>query len=361
MRFKGLKRVLPRLAMLMLVTGVSACARFDHSPTVVQGNPPVAAPSVNETLAPGQVRVQRGDSLYVIARQNGVALRPLIEANALKAPYVIYPGQILKLPGKRVHVVQQDESIYAISQRFDIDMGELVRINKIPPPYRIEKGQRLLLPGAQKIASSSRQASIQQNSETARSTLRNEELRPVAGPSRLPLPDRPKMERPPGPRIAKANPRPLRKPAKRSSGKFLWPVRGRLLVGFGPREGGFHNDGINIAAPQGTPVRAAENGVIVYAGNQLQGFGNMVLIKHSDGWMTAYAHNSRLMVRRGDTVRRGQIISRVGSSGNVSRSQLHFELRRGDQAVDPRRYLVRYAWLGSDRFIAVAGVTVAGN
>jgi murein DD-endopeptidase MepM/ murein hydrolase activator NlpD len=128
-----------------------------------------------------------------------------------------------------------------------------------------------------------------------------------------------------------------------------------LLIGFGPREGGFHNDGINIAAPAGTPVRAAGNGVVVYAGNQLQGFGNMLLIKHSGGWMTAYAHNSRLMVSRGDAVRRGQKIAQVGRSGNVIRPQLHFELRRGNRAVDPRRYLVRYAMLGLGTLIAATG------
>ncbi|MFT5438206.1 MAG: murein DD-endopeptidase MepM/ murein hydrolase activator NlpD [Alphaproteobacteria bacterium] len=351
---EGIKRATTRLAMLLLIAGVAACARIDHNPNVVQGEPVpviVAPPVVADRLAPGHIRVESGNSLYVIARENGVALRSLIDANGLKAPYVIFPGQVLKLPGKRIHVVQQDESIYAISQRFGVDMGELVRINKIPPPYRIEKGQRLRLPKRQ----GSQQAAKSTTQRGRRPQGVNRPIRPVAGPARLPTPDRRVAERPPVPRVSKPAPRPLREPVKRSSSKFLWPVRGRLLVGFGPRKGGFHNDGINIAAPAGTPVRAAENGVIVYAGNQLQGFGNMVLIKHSDGWMTAYAHNSRLMVNRGDAVRRGQMISRVGRSGNVSQSQLHFELRRGNQAVDPRRYLVRYALLRLGTLIAAAG------
>jgi len=351
---EGIKRVTTRLAMLLLIAGVAACARIDHNPNVVQGEPVpviVAPPVVADRLAPGHIRVESGNSLYVIARENGVALRSLIDANGLKAPYVIFPGQVLKLPGKRIHVVLQDESIYAISQRFGIDMGELVRINKIPPPYRIEKGQRLRLPerqGAQQATKSATQGAHRPEGG-------DRAIRPVTGPARLPPPDRQIAERPAAPRGSKPAPKRLREPAKRSSGKFLWPVRGRLLIGFGPREGGFHNDGINIAAPAGTPVRAAGNGVVVYAGNQLQGFGNMLLIKHSGGWMTAYAHNSRLMVSRGDAVRRGQKIAQVGRSGNVIRPQLHFELRRGNRAVDPRRYLVRYAMLGLGTLIAATG------
>lgn len=124
-------------------------------------------------------------------------------------------------------------------------------------------------------------------------------------------------------------------PAPRSAGKFLWPVNGKVISPFGPKDGGQHNDGINIAAPLGTPVRAAENGVVVYAGNELRGFGNLLLIRHADGWVSAYAHCDSLLVKRGASVNRGQVIARVGQSGNVTSPQLHFELRKGAQAVDP--------------------------
>ena len=131
----------------------------------------------------------------------------------------------------------------------------------------------------------------------------------------------------------------LIEPAARGDQTFLWPVTGKVVSEFGPLSDGLHNDGINIAAPRGTPVRAAENGVVVYAGNELRGFGNMLLIRHADGFVTAYAHNESLLVARGDTVERGQIIARVGSSGNVDSPQLHFEIRVGTDAVDPREYL----------------------
>ena len=122
-------------------------------------------------------------------------------------------------------------------------------------------------------------------------------------------------------------------------GRFTWPVRGQVLTRFGPTGRGLHNDGINIAAPKGASVVAAEAGIVAYAGNELRGFGNLLLIKHADGWVTAYAHNEQLLVRRGDRIRRGQPIARVGQTGNVGEPQLHFELRRGTRAVDPTEHL----------------------
>jgi murein DD-endopeptidase MepM/ murein hydrolase activator NlpD len=120
---------------------------------------------------------------------------------------------------------------------------------------------------------------------------------------------------------------------------FNWPVSGRIISTFGPASGGTHNDGINVSAPEGTTVAAAETGVVAYAGNELRGFGNLLLIKHDGGWVTAYAHNQVLLVKKGDHVRRGQAIARVGSTGGVGSPQLHFELRSGTKAVDPLDHL----------------------
>jgi murein DD-endopeptidase MepM/ murein hydrolase activator NlpD len=131
----------------------------------------------------------------------------------------------------------------------------------------------------------------------------------------------------------------LSEPAPRTGGRFLWPVKGKLLSSFGPKKGGLHNDGINIAAPRGTAIVAVENGVVAYAGNELRGFGNLLLIRHADGWISAYAHNDTLLVKRGDKVTRGQPIARLGSTGSVTSPQLHFELRRGADPVDPLKYL----------------------
>ena len=121
--------------------------------------------------------------------------------------------------------------------------------------------------------------------------------------------------------------------------RFRWPVRGRIISSFGSKPGGTRNDGINLAVPEGTAVRAVESGTVIYAGNELKGYGNLVLIRHDDGWVSAYAHNSELEVRRGDTVRRGEVVAKAGSTGTVNQPQLHFELRRGNKPVDPMQFL----------------------
>jgi murein DD-endopeptidase MepM/ murein hydrolase activator NlpD len=116
-------------------------------------------------------------------------------------------------------------------------------------------------------------------------------------------------------------------------------VKGRILSGFGAGPGGTYNDGINIAVPAGTPILAAEDGVVAYVGNELRGFGNLVLLKHPNGWMSAYAHCDAILVKKGARVRRGQTIARVGATGAVTEPQLHFELRRGTRALDPMQQL----------------------
>jgi murein DD-endopeptidase MepM/ murein hydrolase activator NlpD len=124
-----------------------------------------------------------------------------------------------------------------------------------------------------------------------------------------------------------------------TSGKFLWPVRGRTIAGFGRRPDGTHNDGVNVAVPQGTAIHAAESGKVAYAGNEIKGYGNLVLIRHPNGWVTAYAHADQLLVRPNDEVRRGQVIAKAGKTGAVDQPQVHFELRQGSRPVDPMPHL----------------------
>ena len=118
-----------------------------------------------------------------------------------------------------------------------------------------------------------------------------------------------------------------------------WPVRGKIISGFGPKANGLKNEGINIAVPEGTSIRAAADGVVAYSGNELKGYGNLVLIRHEDGYVTAYAHASELFVKRGDTVKRGDVIAKAGQTGSVSSPQLHFEVRKGAVALDPMKFL----------------------
>jgi murein DD-endopeptidase MepM/ murein hydrolase activator NlpD len=124
-----------------------------------------------------------------------------------------------------------------------------------------------------------------------------------------------------------------------ATNKFIWPVSGRVISSFGEMSGGFANDGINIEVPEGAPVKASDHGVVIYAGNELAGFGNLLLVKHSNGFVTAYAHNSKLLVKKGAKVRQGQVIANAGRTGDVTKPQVHFEIRRGDRPVDPKRYI----------------------
>jgi len=133
----------------------------------------------------------------------------------------------------------------------------------------------------------------------------------------------------------------LGEPPARSGRSFLWPVRGKLISSYGPQPGGLRNDGLNIAARHGDKVVAADNGIVAYAGDDLKGFGNLVLIKHAGGFVTTYAHNDKLMVKRGDKVKRGQVIATVGESGAVTQPQVHFQVRQGAHAVDPRPLMDR--------------------
>jgi murein DD-endopeptidase MepM/ murein hydrolase activator NlpD len=120
---------------------------------------------------------------------------------------------------------------------------------------------------------------------------------------------------------------------------FRWPVRGRVIAAYGARTNGKSNDGINVAVPEGTPVKAAEDGVVAYSGNELKGYGNLILVRHPNGYVTAYAHASELLVKRGDTIKRGQVIAKSGQSGEAASPELHFEIRKGSTPVDPLRFL----------------------
>ena len=135
---------------------------------------------------------------------------------------------------------------------------------------------------------------------------------------------------------------PTTEPATYSPGTlaFAWPVTGPIISDFGTNGSGARNDGINIATPYGTPIHAAAAGQISYAGNELKGYGNLILIKHDDGYVTAYAHADRLIVNRGDYVAKGQVIGYAGQTGDVTSPQLHFEIRKGVQPINPRSVLI---------------------
>ncbi len=274
-----------------------------------------------------QYTVNRGDTVYSISRKRRVSIRELIILNRLSPPYKLLVGQVIKLPVSKEHVVIAGDTLYSISRRYGVETTALVRLNKINPPYALYIGQRLNLPAIRRN-NVVRSASVSPSVTVPKADAANVQKSRTKTPVRSVIPASPKNFTGPVP-----------KPLPRSFSNFLRPVKGKVISSFGPKEGGIHNDGINIAARKGTPVKAAENGVVVYAGSELKGFGQMLLIKHSDGWVTAYAHTDQLLVGRGQRVKRGQDIAKVGSTGNVSKPQLHFEIRKGSEAVNPKKLL----------------------
>lgn len=284
---------------------LAGCARSAPAPVVLKGlAPPPKSASTAEEVG---IVVDRGDTLYSVAGRANTSVRGLIEANGLTPPYVLAVGRTLRVPRSRFHTVAAGDTVYAISRRYGLDMFSLVRANGLKPPHTITIGQRLRLPGV--------------------------------SAARVPAPRAPPGPPAPSAQIARAPPATPSVP--RAAAEFSWPVNGRILSEFGPKPGGLHNDGINIAVARGMPVRVARTGVVVYAGNELRGFGHLLLVRHDGGWMTAYAHNDRLLVARGQRVRQGEVIAHAGASGSVGAPQLHFEIRKGTEVVDPLSYLPR--------------------
>jgi len=313
--------------------------------------------------------VRKGDTVYRIARRYQVPIRAIIDANDLEPPYLLRVDQTLSIPVPRKHVVNKGDTLYGISRGYNVDLSELARLNGLSPPYTITPGQQLLIPasggrGATQVARTGGEAASVDKGEGAsasratdsRSGVSTDSDRPGEASTSGEVRQSDQAARPgsterqvvdvPKPPVRPASlgrppPRDIPTPPARAGGRFAWPVQGEIVAGFGPQDDGLHNDGINIAAPRGTAIRAAENGVVAYVGNELRGFGNLLLIKHADDWITAYAHCERIRVQRGARVQRGQTVAEVGSSGGVARPQLHFEIRRGSKAVDPIRMLGR--------------------
>jgi len=266
----------------------------------------------------GGYTVRRGDTVYRIATSHGVPVRRFIEVNRLAPPYTLQVGQVLVIPDRPTHTVRRGETVYRIAKIHNVDMSALVRVNNIREPYVIHIGQVLQLPGT---------------TEPALDPPAAQAAAPQEAPSRPPQQQAAVPAAPP-PKAAA-----IPKPPPRQGRGLDWPVRGKVVVPFGSVAKGMRNDGINISAKLGTSVRAAEAGVVAYAGNELKGFGNMLLLKHSGGLITTYAHADEIKVQRGATVKRGQIIASVGQSGSVTSPQLHFEVRQGSKAVDPMKFL----------------------
>ena len=298
--------------------------------------PPPPPPPVQEyetitrTTATGEVvdadgppqtyTVAAGDTVYGIARKLSTTRDQLATDNNLSAPnYVIQPGQVLKGPSSKTkaYVVASGDTLFAIARRFSVNGLAIADANDMELNDVIRPGQRLLLPEGFR------------DTGPVTSTVRVPVTR--AAPA-TPAPTAPAATPPPAPA-----PRPTPPPAQLGRGRFIWPLRGDIMSSFGPKGTGQRNDGVNIRARSGETVRASAAGDVVYAGDQVPGFGNLVLIKHADGWVTAYGHLARIDVKMQDKITQGQQIGQAGATGEVGEPQLHFEVRFAPTPQDRAR------------------------
>lgn len=325
----------------------------------------------------GMHTVLGGDTVYTVSKQYNLPLREIISLNNLSAPYNLNTGFRLRLPPPNEYTVRSGDTLNGLSRLFNVSVSEMARTNNIAAPYVLRTGQVIRLPSpqpklAEELSTNQPTPTFEQISLPARvGAIEREELPPLAGMggasppsgttatatpavvtsgsatvSGAQMPPQPNAKTPDAQQPAKVQQAAVvppsvapKVPARVGNGKFMRPVDGTVISRYGPKDGGLHNDGINIRAARGTPVRAADNGVVAYVGSEMQGYGTLILIRHADRWMTAYAHMDKPLVKKGDTVKAGQSIGTVGSTGGVDSPQLHFEVRKGTQAMNPEIYL----------------------
>lgn len=270
-------------------------------------------------------------TLFAVAGcgRNPLAVRPPVSP---AVPAVVKPpakpmwqarkvlADAVAVPGGRRHTVKRGETGIAIARAYGVDWAAVVAANKLKPPYVLEVGDGLLLPSKQVAAA----MTVEQRAAAFRIDI--DDLITGSAPAASAAAFIPSAKPPLSLELA-AVPR------------FVWPVEGRIVSGFGAKPSGRFNDGVNIRAAAGAAVRAAADGTVAYAGDAVAGFGNLLLIRHPGGWVTAYAHNEALLVGQGAKVGRGEPVARAGRTGNVEEVQLHFEVRRGRTPLDPVKLL----------------------
>lgn len=362
--------------VLCLMLGTSAAARPPYAPgkdpseqvaPAPAGTKGSAGPAVRKRAAgtPVETRPEpqaapvaalyeqalEGDTLFAISRRRQVPLRALIEANALEPPFALVAGQYLRLPPPRIHVVEADETLFSVSRRFNVDLRSLALLNGLGKPWMVAPGDRLVLPV---LARDNRESGVRGLATATTTTSSGQASATPAGPvPRVRAPTAGAPATAGGPSASGAD----RIPAQAGSTRpvmFLWPARGALLRAFGPQAGGQRLDGLQMALPDSAAISAAAAGIVVYRGEDLPGFGKLMLIKHEGGWVTAYAHLGRFVVEEGANVQPGQIIAEAGRPPSTplaaapvqhtraAPASLHFEIRnpRG-RPVDPQSLIGR--------------------
>lgn len=316
--------------------GLAPTADYDSSPPQDEAPAPPSAPPAWEarpvtpdarTIAESSYIVRPGDTLRGVADKTGSGSEIIARANGLESPFTIRAGQQLRIPGGRYHLVRPGESGIAIARAYGVRWADIVAANNLIEPYVLRSGRRILIPGGTRPP----------QTLAERAAAFKIDLGDIAtGGGEPAIPDNVRPVRP-ATSVTRALPSTAAVGAPSPlSGPFLWPVAsGRVVKRFGGGASGERNDGIKIAVPLGTPIRAAADGVVIYTTDSIAGLGGLVMVRHGNGWTSVYGHASRVIVTRGQAVKRGQTIALSGDTGFADRPEVHFELRQGRTPVDP--------------------------
>ncbi len=266
--------------------------------------------------------VGQDETLRAIANKTGAGSEAIARENGLVAPFIIKPGQRLHIPGGRYHLVRAGETGIAIARAYGVSWSRIVSANDLAEPYVLRAGQRVLIPGDGTSTSERKRSfelmidDIVTGGEPALASDAKA-VKPSPAPTQLLNPDETYAEPP------------------HLTGNFTWPVNGPVVRKFGPGATGERNDGIKIAVPIDTPIKASADGVVAYTGEGVAGLGGLVIVKHGNGWTTVYGHAHRVLVQRGQAVKKGQTIALSGETGYADQPEVHFEMRKGRTPVDP--------------------------
>jgi len=287
------------------------------------------------------VTLKRGETIHTLASRYGVSTAAILRENNFADASRVRPGARIVIPARgeartagasqgSTHVVASGETLYSLARRYHVSHVQIAQANGISATTSLRVGQRVTIPGASGTSIAAAPAAPRQAEAAPAPAQKKLAQTSAAGPV-----DNVATVKP----IAPTEAEPAKAVSSNSALSFRWPVKGRVISAYGSKPNGQQNDGINISVPENTGVKAAEDGTVAYAGNELKGYGNLVLVRHANGYVTAYAHNSEILVHRGETVKRGQVIAKAGQTGGVASPQVHFEIRKGSNPVDPSKYL----------------------
>lgn len=276
--------------------------------------------------------VRPGDTLNRVSAATGASVDAIARVNGLQPPFTLVAGRRLSIPAGRYHLVQPGQSGIAIARAYGVPWSRVVEANGLVEPFILRAGQRVLIPdltpSAPGLSTAAQRAAafrldiddILTGGEPALA-VDKAPARPAATAARV-LPSTAVVAAP-----------------ARLAGGFTWPVEGRIVSRFGPGASGERQNGVNIAAPLGTPVRATADGVVAYVGSGIQALGGLIIVRHGGNWTSVYGYAAKLLVQRGQAVKKGQPLAVSGQTGNADRPAVHFELRRGRTPVDPQSQL----------------------